>query len=362
MNCARSIRIVFAIALGLSLGAAYRPHRTPAFAPHLAFAQDDNQSNRPPLRRQKTIPESEEDEEQIQGRTAISVSVDLVSLQVLVTDTKGNPLIGLRPENFVIYEDNVKQEITHFSPVDANITVVMLVEYSHNIDYFVGQIWNAMYSFADSLRKGDWVAVIGYDLRSTILCDFTQDRQKLYDALRRFTYPSFYESNLSDALIDTLDRTQEIEGKVAVLLISTGLDTLSRHTYDDALRKCKEANASVYAIGLGQAFRILADARGLISPIANLDLLMGDTRLKSFAEFTGGAAYFPRFDTEFPAIFAEISKQLRSQYSVAYASTNTKKDDKYRKIKVDVKVNLTDNKGKPIKLKVITRKGYVAKG
>ncbi len=252
-----------------------------------------------------------------------------MSLQVLVTDPKGNIITGLTPENFTVYEDNVKQEITNFSPIEANITAVMLVEYSKQVSWFIYEVWNAIYGFANSLRPGDWVAVIGYDMRPTILSDFTQDRNKLNEALRRFQYPAFSESNLSDALIDTLDRVEEIDGKVAVLLVSTGLDTFSRHTYDEALKKCKAANASVYAIGLGQNFRIRADAAGYISPEQNLELLMSDNRLRSFAEFTGGEAFFPRFVTEFPSIFSNISTMLRNQYSIAYASTNTKKDGKY---------------------------------
>ena len=360
MNSTRVIRSVLFIALAVSMLLTF-PFDWKAFgtAPG-AFAQDTQPSQRPSLPRKKTVPRGEEDADRPKGQTAISVAVDLVSMQVLVTDQKNQPIIGLRPENFAVYEDNVKQEISHFAPVDANITVVLLVEYSNNISYFRNQIWNAMYTFAAGLRKGDWVAVVAYDLNPTILCDFTQDRQELQQALSRFKFPSFDESNLSDALIDALDRTQEIEGKVAILLISTGLDTLSRHTYDEALKKCKDASASVYAIGLGQTFRILAEARGMISDIGNLELLMGDNRLKSFAEYTGGAAYFPRFDTEFPTIFSNISDQLRNQYNIAYASTNTQKDGKFRKIRVEVNSSLVDAKGKPLKLKVVTRKGYTA--
>jgi VWFA-related protein len=195
-------------------------------------------------------------------------------------------------------------------------------------------------------------------MRPTILCDFTQDRQKVYDTLRRFTIPAFDDSNLSDALIDTLDRVEEIEGKVAVLLISTGLDTFSRATYDDALEKCKQSNASVFAVSLGQNFRLRAEAAGALSSLTNIELLMGDNRLRSFAEYTGGVAFFPRFETQLPTIFNSISQVLRSQYSIAYASTNTKRDNKFRKIKVDVTTSLKDSKGKPLKLKITTRKGY----
>jgi VWFA-related protein len=343
MDFSRLFRTLFVTALAFLIAVAFQQGGKTISVSPAAFAQD----------------ESEDDTEDIQGQTSISVAVDLVSIQALVTDKQGNVILGLKPENFTLYEDNVKQDISHFSTVEANITVVMLVEYSRQVQYFISDVWNAMYGFAQTLRKDDWVAVVGYDMKPTILCDFTQDRQKLYDALRRFTIPVFDDSNLSDALIDTLERVEEIEGKVAILLISTGLDTFSRHTYEEALDKCKQSDASVYAISLGQYFRLRAEAAGLISSIGNMELLMGDNRLKSFAEYTGGFAYFPRFQTELPSIFDNISQLLRSQYSIAYASTNTKKDGKFRKIRVEVNANLTDVKGKPLKLKVHTRKGYL---
>ena len=330
-----------------------------ASLPSTGSALAQSKAQGPP---QKTRPKPADEQDRPQGQSHISVAVNLVSLNVLVTDQKGNIVTGLKPENFTVYEDNVKQEIANFSPIEANITVVMLVEFSRQIEYMYStwQVWNAIYTFASSLRPGDWVAVIGYDMRPTILCDFTQNRQELYDALRRFTTPAFSESNLSDALIDTLDRVEETEGKVAVLLVSTGLDTFSKHTYDEALNKCKASNASVYAIGIGQSVRIRADAAGMIGPEANLELLMADNRLKSFAEFTGGEAFFPRFDTEFPAIFGNISTMLRSQYSIGYNSSNTKRDGKFRKIKVEVNSDLREG-GKPIKYKIMTRKGYMSK-
>jgi Ca-activated chloride channel family protein len=361
MRLARNIRIAVLLCLCFSAAAACLCYFPMQWIPPFACAQVEAQGLQSPAQQWYFARLNQQDQESIKGQTSISVSVDLVTLRVLVTDTKGNVLTGLKPGNFAIYEDKVKQEIINFSPVEANITVVMVVEYSKQIRYFISEVWNAMYAFVNSLRKDDWVALVAYDLKPEILCDFTRDRQKLYDTLRRFTYPTFDDSNLSDALIDTLDRIEELEGKVAVLLISTGLDTFSRHTYDEALEKCKETEASIYAIGLGQNFRIRADAAGILTNIGNLEYLMGENRLKSFSDLTGGAAYFPRFETELPAIFQNVSQLLRSQYSIAYVSSNTKKDGKFRKIRVEVNTDLTDVKGKPLKLKVKTRKGYYAK-
>jgi Ca-activated chloride channel homolog len=325
-----------------------------------SLVQDSSAKQKQSAPRQKPAADDNAEEDRPQGKTAISVAVDLVNLQVLVTDPKNNVITGLEPANFTIYEDNVKQEITNFAPIEADITVVMLVEFSRQISGLVGEVLNAVYGFSNSLRPGDWVAVIGYDIRPTILCDFTRDRKELQDALSRFNTPAFIESNLSDALVDALDRVEEVEGKVAILLVSTGLDTFSRHTYQEALEKTKRANASIYAISVGQTSRIIADADGVISPSVNMELLMADNRLRSFADNTGGEAFFPRFETELPSIFNSISIMLRNQYSIAYLSSNTKRDGKYRKISVEVNSSLTQN-GKPVKLKVLTRKGYQAR-
>jgi VWFA-related protein len=361
MRSLNVIRAVLLLCLALAILIACMPQRANLFAFSPAPAQKAEDTKSPNKKKNPPAPAKDE-EDKPEGETAISVDVDLVSLQVLVTDSKGNAITGLKPENFTIYEDNVKQEISHFSPVDANINVAMVVEFSHNIEPFINDVWNAMFSFADSLRKGDWVAVMGYDLNTTIISDFTQDRQKLNQAFKKFMYPTFWDSNLSDALIETIDRTQEIEGKVAILLISTGFDTFSRHTYEEALNKCKASNASIYAIGVGQYARIRAEASGRLSNSTNMDYLMGDNRLRSFADYSGGAAYFPRLPMEFPEIFHNISQLLRNQYSIAYASSNPKKDGKFRKIKVDVAAELTDSKGKPLKYKVSHKRGYIPRG
>jgi len=104
-------------------------------------------------------PPKADEEDRPQGKTGISVSVNLVSMNVLVTDQKGKRDHGASARELQIYEDNVEQEITNFAPVEANITVVMLVEFSRWVTPFIYEVWNAIYGFANSLRPGDWVAV-----------------------------------------------------------------------------------------------------------------------------------------------------------------------------------------------------------
>ncbi len=315
--------------------------------------------------------ETEQDQDLPKGRMSISVATDLVTLQVLVTDSKGNVITGLRPEHFTVYEDKVKQEITNFSPIEANVTVVLLVEYrkyGHYVidDIFIQQIYSISEYFARNLRQGDWVGVIGYDIKPIILTDFTQDKMEFLSAMRAIAFPAMSEHNLFDALMDVFDRTEEMEGKVSILLLSTGLNSFSKHTYEEVLERCKEATATLYTISLGQYFRAIlgedraaqylgVDALGLSS----IDLSMADNRLRFFSEYTGGNVYYPRFDSELPTIINNISALLRSQYSIGYVSSNTKKDGKFRNIKVEVNAKVMIN-GKEAKLKVKTRKGYKA--
>jgi len=338
-------RTILAVIAVLCLSALVLPF-TASLADPSALAMQNPKKKGPPT---KTQPE----EDKPQGQKAIAVSVDLVNLQALVTDKKGNIITGLKPENFIIYEDSVKQEISHFAPIEAGITTVMLVDFSKMVGWFIEDVWNAIYGFAESLRPGDWTAVIGYDMRPTILTDFTQRKDQLMEALSRFNTPAFSESNLSDAVIFALDRVEEIDGKVAVLLVSTGLDTFSQHIWDETLKKAKSANASIYSISVGQSVRLRYN-------LDDITWLMADNRLRSLSELTGGDSYFPRFPSEMPSIFKNISNSLRNQYSLAYASSNPKRDGKFRKIRVEARADINRD-GKPILLKVQTRQGYMAR-
>jgi VWFA-related protein len=315
-------------------------------------------SQEPPSKKRPPV---EEQEPEVKGRTQLSVDVALVTMDVTVNDKKGNLVTGLKTENFEIYEDGVKQEIRNFAQIQAPMTVVLLIEYSRQVDWLVRDVLEAAYGFLRTLRNDDWCAIIGYDIRPTIITDFTQNKNQLYDGMRRFNFPAFSESNLSDAIYDTLDRVAEIEGRVAVLLISTGLDTFSKVTYTKALEKAKNSNASIYTISIGQTLRIILDSRGMMGNESRIEYLQADNRLRSFAKVSGGISFEPRFITEYPSIFKTISDFMRIKYSIGFVSSNTKRDSRYRKLRVEV-VNVDlDRDGKPDKLVVTGREGYIAK-
>lgn len=315
-----------------------------------------------PLQAQREEKPIEETEEKPQGRAALRVAVNQVKVDVTVQDQDGNLIQGLRKENFKIYEEKVQQEITFFSPIEAPITAVLLTEYSSVIPWrWLYEAWLASHVFVDQMRPEDWVAAVAYDIRPEILVDFTHSKGQVLNALRKLNYPSWRESNLYDAVHFVLDGMEDLEGKVAIILVTSGLDTFSKKNLDQTLDRVKEANAVIYAISLGGSTRVRNEQR--YSNSTRMDLIQADAVLKAFAKHTGGEAFFPRFEQQYRGIFQTISMLLRNQYSLGYVSTNTKKDGKFRKIKVEVIADV-DGDGQPDKkLKLKHRDGYlVAKG
>ena len=180
--------------------------------------------------------------------------------------------------------------------------------------------------------------------------------------------PGFQERNLFDALWDTLDRVDGIEGRKDIILVSTGVDTFSKKNLDQTLKKIKGTpNVSIFCIGIGQALIQYLQDHGYMGSLSNLTYLQAENQLRTFAHMTGGQAFFPRFQTELPEDFRAIANSIRNQYTLAYHPSNTKLDGTYRKIKVDVvapdggPLTVKDEKGHKLKYAVVARDGYTAK-
>jgi VWFA-related protein len=307
---------------------------------------------------------------------SIRVDVPLVTVPVSVFTQNGQFIPGLKPGNFRIYEDGTPQKILTAAPTEAGITAVMLVEFAHNNYAFMYDALNASYVFANSLKKDDWVAVVSFDLKPHILVDFTQDKGAVYAALNNMMMaPAFSEVNVYDALYDTLDRIQGVDGRKYIVLISSGCDTFSKTNFDTVLKKVKASSDTViYPVSTGKAFLVWAEAQGYgqagqsIGPCSdNMDFLAADAQMKAYAQATGGQWYAPRFEGELPEIFGNIAANIRNQYTISYRPTNTKQDGTYRKLKVEVvapdggPLKVRDQKGKDVKYTVQTRDGYTAK-
>jgi VWFA-related protein len=307
---------------------------------------------------------------------SLKVNVPLVNVDVLVTTKDGQFVPGLKQGNFRILEDGVPQQVTHFNVSQAPITAVLLVEFANIYYIFSLQALQASYAFVNTLKKDDWIAVAYFDMQSHILVDFTQDKKAAFGALNQLRIPGFAETNIFDALYDTLDRLDRVEGKKYIILVTTGVDTFSKITYDKMLKKVKDTkDVTIFPISVGFIVREYCDvhpgycrnAHGMGIPVGHMDYLQGDNEMRTFAAMTGGRAYFPRFEGELPELFGDISSDIRNQYSLSYAPTNSKLDGTYRKLKVQVvapdggPLKVKDQKGKDVKIEIVARDGYTAK-
>ncbi len=307
---------------------------------------------------------------------SLKVNVPLVNVDVLVTTKDGQFVPGLKQDNFRIMEDGVPQNVSHFTVSKAPITAVLLVEFASTNYVFMIQALQASYAFANTLKKEDWVAVAYYDMQPHILVDFTQDKKAIYGALNQLRIPGFSETNLFDALYDTLDRLDRVEGKKYVVLVTTGIDTFSKLTLDKIMKKIKDTkDVTIFPISVGFIVREYCEthpggcrnAHGMGIPVTNMDYLQGDNEMRTFAAMTGGRAYFPRFEGELPELFGDISNDIRNQYTISYSPTNSKLDGTYRKLKVQLvapgggPLQVKDQKGKNVKVEVVSRDGYTAK-
>jgi len=305
---------------------------------------------------------------------SLKVNVPLVNVDVLVTTKSGQAIPGLKKDHFRILEDGVPQTVTNFSVTQAPITAVLLTEFASTNYVFMIQALQASYAFANTLKKDDWVAVEYYDMKPHVLVDFTQDKRAIYGALNQLRIPGFAETNLFDALYDTLDRLDRVEGKKYIILVTTGIDTFSKLNLDQIMKKIKATkDVTIFPISVGFIVREYCEVHrcgythGVGIPVSNMDYLQGDNEMKTFAAMTGGRAYFPRFEGELPELFGDITRDIRNEYSLSYSPTNTKLDGTYRKLKVQIvapdggPLKIKDQKGKDVKIDVVARDGYTAK-
>jgi VWFA-related protein len=333
----------------------------------LAFARQTQgpQAPAPPVAEPPAPPTSQKKaptkSEPPSSQSEITVQSNLVNIDAVVTDKDGNIVSGLKRENFKITDNGVEQQVTNFSPTDAPIMTVILLEYSAGAyGYFAYKdpIWAD--AFLSQLKPADWVALKTFDMRSTLEVDFTHNADEVHQALVQLAYgfPAFHEAALFDALFGTINELKDVKGKKSILVLATGVDTISHHRLDETYNLMKETDVTVFAVGTGEDyFNTYTDA-----PIG---YLQAKNQLNQFARMTGGYAWFPRFSGELPNIFGSVAAFLRNQYTIGFSPT-TPQDGKYHKVVVSI-VNadgspmlLDDAKHKKHPVQVISRPGYIA--
>lgn len=306
------------------------------------------------------------------GMTPYSLRVDVPEVTVdvgVLLDKTGQFVPGLKPDNFRVYENGVEQNVIGFKRVEAPITALLLLEFASTNYYFIYDMRNAAWEFAQQLRPQDYVALMTFDMRTQILTDFTQDKRQIYNAINSLVIPGFDERNLFDALYEAEDRLSRIEGRKYIILIASGRDTFSKITFDQILKKVKSTpDVTIFTVSTGGALRAITEGQGgWTNEMRDMDYLQADNEMKTFAKLTGGMSFFPRFEGEMPDIFSSINQAIRSKYQLVYHPTDAKQDGTYRKLRVELvdaeghPLRMQDQKHKQLKYEIIARDGYRAR-
>jgi len=309
-----------------------------------------------------------------EGLANLSLRLDVpeVTVDVGVQLEKTHQFVpGLKPENFRVYEDGVEQKVIGFKRVEAPVTALLLCEFASNSAWYIkgNDMVNAAFEFMRQLRPQDYVALETYDMHTQIVTDFTQDKQQLLQALRTLRMPNFSDTNVFDALSESIDRLDRIQGQKYIVLIGTGRDTFSKLTFDKILAKVKASrDITIFTISTGGALRAMTEgSRGISGSMRELDDLQADNEMRTFSNLTGGMSFFPRFAGELPDIFQSVNQTIRAKYELVYRPTNTKQDGTFRKLRVVLvddegqPLRFQDEKKKPLKYDIIARDGYRAR-
>lgn len=288
----------------------------------------------------------------------ISTSTNLVNVNIMVVDNDGNPIPNLGRTNFKVMDDGVPQTISNFGTTEVPMTICLMIEFSNKWWGYLYLALEYSYQFVQVIEPKDWVAVVSFDMKPYILTDFTQNRYDVRSALDTLRIPGFSETNLWDALAFAIDRMKDIQGRKAMVVVCTGIDTFSKLTYPEMLKIAKNSNTAIYPVSILEFLTVRYGD--------SIDTLQARNALTTIAKYSGGQAYFPRFEGELPGDFQQIANQLRTQYSVGFIPTNPTHDGRFHKLKVEVVDNqgnplqITNQKGKKIKYRIVARDGYYA--
>jgi Ca-activated chloride channel family protein len=277
----------------------------------------------------------------------LKAAVELVVLHVTVSDERGQFVTDLKQGNFKVFEQNIEQTVSFFSPDDIPVTMGLVIDNSGSMREKRDQVNAAAMTFVRTSNPKDEAFVVNFNDEYYLDTDgdFTSDQANLHDALSRIDTRG--STALYDAVIGSLAHLKKgHKDKRVLLLVTDGDDTASEKTFEDAIKASEESNATIYAIGVYSD-----DDREHDKKMVRRSKKV----LTELAEATGGQAYFPdRLDQVTP-ICEEVAKEIRNQYTLGYYPANTSHDGAFRP--VQVKVIPPNGRGK---LAVRTRSGYFA--
>src|SRR5207249_4340353 len=278
---------------------------------------------------------------------SLRVDVDLVILSVAVIDEKGASVTSLRKEDFEIYEDNIKQEVSDFLPVEAPFNLVLALDTSISTRSSLGLIKKAASNFTDQLRPSDRIGIIEIDSQVRQVLDSTGDRKKLKLAIHRIATASMGGSKIYDGVGQAVKQLQKAGGgRKAVIMLSDGLENSSRTKFEDLRRLLAQSDVVFYPVtilnkgsqkDLLEDFIKKADTKkpDVPSYVENAKISLSvleevyqiqTERLQTLTDQTGGKIFLVRDLADLAEEYSKVAHELRNTFSLAYYSKNKERD------------------------------------
>ena len=278
---------------------------------------------------------------------AFRAGVDLVSLNVTVSEGPARFVTDLQQEDFQVFEDGVKQDVTFFTRSNLPVALAVLIDTSASMESRLPTAQEAAVGFARRLRQQDLAEIVDFDSRVVILQPFTNAVPELEQAIRRTSAGG--STSMYNAIYIALKDLKRIVAKnvedirrQSIVVLSDGEDTSSLLPFDEVLDLAKRSETAIYAIGLGSLAGSSTSGRGFKE---------AEFVLRQLSQETGGRAFFPSQLTDLANVYGQISDELSSQYTVGYTSRNPRQNGAWRRIVVRVnRPNLTAR----------TKQGYFA--
>jgi Ca-activated chloride channel family protein len=271
-------------------------------------------------------------------QTPFRAGVDLVSLNVTVTEGVGKYVTDLAAEDFNVFEDGVKQDVTFFTRTNLPIALALLIDTSASMENRLPTAQEAAVGFVKRLRPQDLAEIVDFDSRVVVLQSFSNNVAELEQAIRKTSAGG--STSLHNAVYIALKDLKKVIAKStdeirrqAIVVLSDGEDTSSLLPFEEVLDLAKRSETAIYSIGLRSGEGPSTSAKGFKE---------AEFVMRQFSQETGGRSFFPNQIAELANIYGQISDELSSQYTVGYTSKNPKRDGSWRRVVVRiVRPNLT---------------------
>lgn len=265
-------------------------------------------------------------------QTPFRAGIELVSLNVTATDAAAHYITDLAADDFNVFEDGVKQDVTFFNRTNLPIALALLLDTSASMEAKLPTAQEAAIGFAKRLRPQDLAEVVDFDSRVVILQPFSANAQELEQAIRKTSAGG--STSLYNALYIALKDLKKIVAKnveeirrQAIIVLSDGEDTSSLLPFEEVLDLAKRSETAIFSIGLRAAEGPGTGTKGFRE---------AEFVLRQFSQETGGRAFFPGQISDLANVYGQISDELSSQYTVGYTSKNTRRDGGWRRVVVRI--------------------------